>query len=235
MEPVDTAKIIAIIWIPWSIKLLYGVIADTIPVCGTRKKGWLLIIAVIQFISLLLLATLHNISIGVFLLLQLLVNSSAAFGDVIVDALMVMQAKRDPEQGSQELQVAAWAVTGITALAGSIVGAFLTGFVNPYWCFGYYAIFSAFTVIAAYIMNPLIETEGDDYMALSIPLNGEHTGRKRGFCEEIRHNYRIVKNQFKVTLFQRVMLFYILTGVTLVCPSEFLYYYKLNVLGITQF
>ena len=188
-----------------------------------------------QFFSLIILASVHNLSIGVFLLLQVIVNSSGAAGDVLVDALMVMQAKRDPEQGSQELQVIAWGVTGTAGLAGSIVGAFMTGFVNPYWCFGYYAIFSVFTIIAALIMNPLLEIESDFDAALSMTVNGVHIGRKRNFCEEFSHNYNIVKNQFKVSLFQRVMLFYAITGVTLISTEEFLYYFKLNILGLTQF
>ena len=96
--------------------------------------------------------------------------------DVIADALMVMQAKRDPEQGSQDLQSLAWMITGIAAISGGIVSAFLTGFVNPYWCFGYYAIFGVLVVISSLCLDPLLELENDFDLAMSMVVDGVYTG-----------------------------------------------------------
>lgn len=155
--------------------------------------------------------------------------------DVIADALMVMQAKRDPEQGSQDLQSLAWMITGMAAISGGIVSAYLTGFVNPYWCFGYYAIFSVMVVITSWCLNPMLELESDFDAAMSMVVDGVFTGRRRTFCEELRHNYHIVKHEFKMRLFQRTMIFYIVVGATHCRFDDFMYYYKLNVLNFTQF
>ena len=46
--------------------------------------------------------------------------------DVIVDAIMVMQAKRDPKKGSQELQSFSWLVSGISMVIVGSIGAYLT-------------------------------------------------------------------------------------------------------------
>ena len=56
-------------------------------------------------------------------------------------------------------------------------------------------------------------------------FNGVHIGRRRTFFEELRHNYHIVKHEFKMRLFQRTILFYILIGLTHCRFDEFMYYY----------
>ena len=235
LEPSQLTSYLAIIWLPWGVKFLYGVMADSIPIFGSRKKSWLVLMGFVQVISLILSATIHFTNVQWFVFLQIVTSIAGAFMDVIVDALMVMQAKRDPEQGSQDLQSFAWMILGIAAISGGLVGAFMTGYVNPYWCFGYYAIFGVFVIISSWCLNPFLEFESDFDLAMSMTVNGVHVGRKRTFCEELKHNYHIVKHEFKMKLFQRTMLFYILVGVTHCRYDDFMYYYKLNVLGFTQF
>jgi|LauGreDrversion4_2_1035121.scaffolds.fasta_scaffold43041_6 hypothetical protein len=45
--------------------------------------------------------------------------------DTVVDAMMVIQAKRDPENGSQFLQSLAWGFSGVSAVCGGIIAAFV--------------------------------------------------------------------------------------------------------------
>mmetsp|Transcript_33788 Transcript_33788/g.45465 ORF Transcript_33788/g.45465 Transcript_33788/m.45465 type:complete len:94 (+) Transcript_33788:270-551(+) len=92
-----------IIFLPWSIKVLWGIIADTIYICGSRKKAWLIITGFLQFSVLMVLSCARIDSPSYATALITLVMASEAFMDVIVDSLMVIQAKRDPENGSQEL------------------------------------------------------------------------------------------------------------------------------------
>ena len=51
----------------------------------------------------------------------------------------------------------------------------------------------------------------------------------------MQHNWKIVKNEFKLRLYQRVILFYFLYGLTNPNFTEFLYYFKLDVAKLTQF
>ena len=103
LEPTQTASYLAIIWIPWGVKLLYGVISDTFPIFKSRKKNWLILMGLIQTFCLIICSTIVFQDVNWFLFIQFMVSVSAAFMDVVADAVMVMQARRDPEQGSQEL------------------------------------------------------------------------------------------------------------------------------------
>lgn len=47
LEPAKTSSLLAIVWIPWGVKFLYGITADSIPILGSRKKSWLILIGFI--------------------------------------------------------------------------------------------------------------------------------------------------------------------------------------------
>ena len=43
LTPTETQLYITLIWAPWSFKFIYGVTADSVQICGSRKKAWILI------------------------------------------------------------------------------------------------------------------------------------------------------------------------------------------------
>jgi hypothetical protein len=43
IEPAMTTGYSVIIWMPWILKFLCGLMTDTIDLCGYRKTGWLFI------------------------------------------------------------------------------------------------------------------------------------------------------------------------------------------------
>jgi hypothetical protein len=81
---------------PWLFKIIFGIISDTVPVCGSRKKSWLIIMGCLQFFSLAVVATVKIESVNVVSNFLMLSQFSGSFMDTIVDAMMVIQAKKDP-------------------------------------------------------------------------------------------------------------------------------------------
>jgi hypothetical protein len=100
LEPDTTQLLTTIIFLPWVTKFLYGIIADTVPIFGSRKKSWLVIMGLLQFISMMIaaLAPISNISLLTFILT--LMSFSGAYIDVVMDAIMVIEAKKNPVTGS---------------------------------------------------------------------------------------------------------------------------------------
>lgn len=45
LEPGHVQSIMAFIAIPWSTKIVYGLISDNFPICGSRRKSYLVIAA----------------------------------------------------------------------------------------------------------------------------------------------------------------------------------------------
>ena len=103
LDPGTNAIYNTSIMLPWGCKLLYGMIFDTFPICGSRKKAWMIILCILLAVTSAM-ATFMEFSSPLTVCILLAISSASTAGmDVIVDALMVMQAKRDPENGSQEL------------------------------------------------------------------------------------------------------------------------------------
>jgi len=47
LDPGEMQIYMSIIHIPWSFKILYGLISDNVPLCGTRRKSWLIIMGIL--------------------------------------------------------------------------------------------------------------------------------------------------------------------------------------------
>ena len=83
----------SLISLPWSLKILNGLISDNVPICGTRRKSWLIIMGVVEFTSLIILFfTLPEDPLIVTLLLMV-ASMAIAFINVVSNAIMVIQSR----------------------------------------------------------------------------------------------------------------------------------------------
>ena len=104
----------SIIWLPWSFRFLAGIVADTLPLFGSRKRYYLVLNGFLQFVTMMLAVSVHAESPYFVVALLLLYNLNVGFMDVIVDSIMVIEARRDPKMGSQDLQAFSWLITGVS-------------------------------------------------------------------------------------------------------------------------
>ena len=49
VDPDDVQSIIASILLPWAFKLIYGMLIDSVPICGSRKRSYIAIMGFQQF------------------------------------------------------------------------------------------------------------------------------------------------------------------------------------------
>ena len=90
LDPGRVQTLTAFTYLPWSIKILYGLISDNLPICGSRRKSYLLIMALFQFLSMLVLGFYEGGDENLAAWMLFFANLSVAFSDVIVDSLMVV-------------------------------------------------------------------------------------------------------------------------------------------------
>jgi hypothetical protein len=91
-SPAELAAIMALLAVPWTIKPIFGLLSDFVPLFGSRRRNYLLLANAMAAVSLLLLA-FAPLSPGnrwVMFALLLPTPMAIALGDVIVDALMVL-------------------------------------------------------------------------------------------------------------------------------------------------
>lgn len=124
----DIATFAALLSVPWVLKPLYGLITDFIPIAGSRRRSYLLILSVATSLSLfyLYLNPPGPGSYGWLLALLLVPTMGVAFSDVVADALMV--EKGQPRAITGQLQSVQWGAL----YAATIVTGFLGGYLSQH-------------------------------------------------------------------------------------------------------
>lgn len=122
-SPAEITAFMAILALPWSIKPLFGLISDFLPIGGSRRRSYLLVTSLAATLGLLALYLWPPPEGARWWLLSLLLlpTVGVAFGDVVIDALMV--EKGQPLGATGRLQAVQWAsIYGATLLLGSLGG-----------------------------------------------------------------------------------------------------------------
>jgi predicted MFS family arabinose efflux permease len=117
-----------ILGLPWAIKLVYGLLTDFVPIFGSRRKAYLLIMSGASTCGFVILSWMPMEAGMVYVLLASLLVSSmgVAFCDVVIDAVMVERGQ--PLGITGLLQSTQW--TSIYAAA--ILGGWLGGLLSEY-------------------------------------------------------------------------------------------------------
>lgn len=160
LEPGKLQTLIATIQIPWSFKIIFGFISDNVPLFGSKRKSYLIVGAVVQILSMLTLAMFTESSVVLAAICTFLTMLSIAFTDVIIDSLIVIQARKDPKNGSANLSTFTWSCQATGGMIGAISAAFLTEDHDPQVCFIIYAFIGILLLISSTQLNSNIEQVG---------------------------------------------------------------------------
>jgi len=122
-RPETIGSFLALASIPWSLKPLYGLLSDFVPIYGRRRTSYLLLAGLLTAGGYLLLAVFPppEGAHGRLLVGLLLPAMGVALADVVVDALMVEQGQ--PLGLTGRLQAVQWAsIYAAAMLAGEVGG-----------------------------------------------------------------------------------------------------------------
>ncbi|MEO1132609.1 MAG: folate/biopterin family MFS transporter [Cyanobacteria bacterium J06639_1] len=149
LDPAEVAALTGLAVIPWTIKPLYGLISDSFPIAGYRRRPYLILSGVTGCAAWWSLATIVETAWAATLAVTVS-SLSIAIADVIVDALVVERTRAEDRAGAGTLQSLTW---GATAL-GSLVTAYWSGALlerfPPQVVFQIAAVLPAFVAIAAW-------------------------------------------------------------------------------------
>lgn len=88
VEPSHLASINSITHIPWAIKPILGLITDLLPICGYRRKIYIILCGIVNFLCWVFMAFYANTT-GVATAMIFLVNLSLSFCSVLGEAVVV--------------------------------------------------------------------------------------------------------------------------------------------------
>lgn len=148
--------------LPWTFKLIYGIIADNIPIYGSRRRSYVILSGLLQFATLMMLC-LRVADDEITITAMLFISSlSTAFTDVVIDACMVAQSRKDPKHGSEDLQSYSWTLLSIGGILGSLLAAFFTEFLKPRHTFFLCSLFGLAIAYAGWHISPNVEEDNEE-------------------------------------------------------------------------
>ena len=128
-----------------------------------------------------------------------MMNLASAFMDVVVDGLMVMQSRKDQQNGSQNLQTFSWQLLGIGGIIGGVAGGLITQYWNTHFVFYIYGTMGLLIFISGCAMSSAIEADQIGVINM-------------GLCERIKTNFNEIKIGFRVKELWRSFIFFFLLG-----------------------
>src|SRR3989440_5698168 len=123
MSPSQVGKFGTIILLPWVIKPLYGMISDSFPLFGRRRKSYFLLTSALATLAGIALSLVGEPTYGSLAVFMLIMGLGIAFTDVLTDAMMVENGK--PLGLTGAFQSVQWTAINVAILLVGIVGGYL--------------------------------------------------------------------------------------------------------------
>lgn len=117
----QVADFLLILTLPWTIKPLYGLVSDYIPLLGYRRKTWLMLVNLLAAAGFLRLSGLTEPELIGAALVMTAIGTAAS--DVIIDALMVENGERTGQ--TARFQGVQWIWFKVAAILTALGGGFL--------------------------------------------------------------------------------------------------------------
>jgi len=149
----------SIINLPWSLKIFFGLVTDNIRICGLKRKPYLIFFGLVQTVVMFVLFQCEITSALSVTMLLFTASFSMAFSAVVIDAILVVQARRDPLLGSQDLFSVAFFFQGVAGVIGCIIAAFMMDQYHPKYAFLTYSIWGLVITICSFFLSREAEKE----------------------------------------------------------------------------
>ncbi|OMJ75583.1 hypothetical protein SteCoe_25237 [Stentor coeruleus] len=229
LDPSELPLVSASITVAWYIKPLYGLISDSFPLFGYRRKSYIVILGLIGVISYATILISENLFLSILALI--LGELSQAGIDVICDGYMIEKARIDPEHGANDLQRISWSSLFLASIIGLLVGGNAADYVDPKYLLAMLAICPVLVLISAGILDEKREIKQENYSSLK-----ELKSKVSILCKEVV-KVKVLKILSFVILWQSSMLIfgdiftYYLYDVIEISPSTVSYYSLTGYIG----
>ncbi|KAL6563201.1 hypothetical protein OROHE_005788 [Orobanche hederae] len=127
LQPSEAQVYHAMIMMPWIVKPLWGLLTDTVPIGGRRRRPYFIFAekrSILGTISMITLSLEKNLYLGLALLLLICGSAGAAVADVTIDACVTENSILHPSIAG-EMQ----SLCGLCSSVGQLIGYTISGFI----------------------------------------------------------------------------------------------------------
>ncbi|KAK5772476.1 probable folate-biopterin transporter 4 [Gossypium arboreum] len=126
LSPSASQFVFSVSFFPWSIKPIYGILSDCIPIKGKKRIPYLVISTVMSLVPWLILGINASTrsSIWHLMILLTLQNLGSAMADVVVDAMIAEAVRFEKASFAGDLQSLSWLSMAFGGVCGSLLGGY---------------------------------------------------------------------------------------------------------------
>eukprot|EP00268_Persea_americana_P053149 TRINITY_DN5996_c0_g2_i4.p1 TRINITY_DN5996_c0_g2~~TRINITY_DN5996_c0_g2_i4.p1 ORF type:complete len:516 (+),score=71.52 TRINITY_DN5996_c0_g2_i4:199-1746(+) len=126
LSPSASQFLVSIAYFPWSIKPIYGILSDCIPISGRKRVPYLIIATLFSLFPWLILGVEASLRSSHFSLTILLTmqNIGSAMSDVVVDAMIAEAVRLERAAFAGDLQSVSWSAMALGGICGSLLGGY---------------------------------------------------------------------------------------------------------------
>ncbi len=128
LTPAETASLIGLVMVPWTVKPFYGFISDSVPIWGYRRRPYLVFFGILGALAWVGMATIVD-SAPLAVLFIGIASLSVSFSDALIDALIVQRARLEETGDAGSLQSFGWGAVSV----GGVTAAFLSGYLLEHY------------------------------------------------------------------------------------------------------
>lgn len=139
MTATQAAYFGAVTILGWAIKPLWGIISDSLPIFGSRRKSYLILTTILAALIWFSLGQIENYTIRNLILLFTFSSLAYAFMDVLCDALMVEKGK--PYNLTGRFQSIQWTAVYAASIITGFAGGWVAENLKPQTVFSVNAVF----------------------------------------------------------------------------------------------
>ncbi|XP_071737655.1 probable folate-biopterin transporter 4 [Rutidosis leptorrhynchoides] len=132
LSPSASQFVTSIAFFPWSIKPIYGILSDCIPIKGRKRIPYLLIATLLSLFPWVIIGLQEIVRnsrdrLMIFLLIQ---NLGSAMADVVIDAMIAEAARQEKAKFAGDLQSVSWMAMALGGICGSLLGGYALSNIN---------------------------------------------------------------------------------------------------------
>lgn len=184
LTPSAAQFVTSISFFPWSIKPIYGILSDCIPIRGRKRIPYLILSTLLALLPWLLLglnASLRNSRVELMILLTAQ-NLGSAMADVVIDAMIAEAVRLERASFAGDLQSISWMAMALGGICGSLLGGYALMNLNIDKIF---VLFSVLPTIQLFSCTLVEENHVDVKILADISTsNGSHVVNGNGHVDK---------------------------------------------------
>uniref|UniRef100_A0A453EL88 Major facilitator superfamily (MFS) profile domain-containing protein n=2 Tax=Aegilops tauschii subsp. strangulata TaxID=200361 RepID=A0A453EL88_AEGTS len=123
LSPSTSQFLVSAAFLPWSIKPIYGIVSDCIPIKQRKRVPYLIISSGLSLFPWLIIGLSEHLrsSSNLCMLMLIVQNLGSAMADVVIDAMIAEAVRSAGPKFAGDLQSLSWSSMAVGGIFGSLL------------------------------------------------------------------------------------------------------------------